>query len=70
MPVAPLRLGVNVDHVATLRNARGGRNPDPVRAARGIEGVWVNGVLSYTADGSTGKRGGRFVSRARTEWIQ
>src|SRR6202051_2153175 len=34
MPKAPpLRLGVNVDHVATLRNARGGRNPDPVRAA-------------------------------------
>lgn len=29
----PLRLGVNVDHVATLRNARGGRVPDPVRAA-------------------------------------
>src|SRR5213080_1075222 len=33
MPDIPLRLGVNVDHVATLRNARGGRNPDPVRAA-------------------------------------
>src|SRR3954464_9610959 len=29
----PLRLGVNVDHVATLRNARGGQRPDPVRAA-------------------------------------
>jgi pyridoxine 5-phosphate synthase len=29
----PLRLGVNVDHVATLRNARAGHNPDPVRAA-------------------------------------
>ena len=29
----PLRLGVNVDHVATLRNARGGTRPDPVRAA-------------------------------------
>src|SRR5260221_589901 len=29
----PLRLGVNVDHVATLRNARGGARPDPVRAA-------------------------------------
>src|SRR6266545_6290119 len=28
-----LRLGINVDHVATLRNARGGRHPDPVRAA-------------------------------------
>ncbi|MGA7483439.1 MAG: pyridoxine 5'-phosphate synthase, partial [Bradyrhizobium sp.] len=34
MPKAsPLRLGVNVDHVATLRNARGGARPDPVRAA-------------------------------------
>jgi pyridoxine 5-phosphate synthase len=33
MPNPPLRLGVNVDHVATLRNARAGRNPDPVRAA-------------------------------------
>lgn len=29
----PLRLGVNIDHVATLRNARGGIHPDPVRAA-------------------------------------
>jgi pyridoxine 5-phosphate synthase len=33
MVLLPLRLGVNVDHVATLRNARSGRNPDPVRAA-------------------------------------
>src|SRR5436305_4226740 len=33
MPHPPLRLGVNVDHVATLRNARAGPNPDPVRAA-------------------------------------
>ncbi|MEM6537559.1 MAG: pyridoxine 5'-phosphate synthase [Pseudomonadota bacterium] len=29
-----IRLGINVDHVATLRNARGGRHPDPVRAAQ------------------------------------
>ena len=28
-----LRLGVNIDHVATVRNARGGARPDPVRAA-------------------------------------
>ncbi len=40
----PLRLGVNVDHIATLRNARGGRHPDPVRAAlvaieAGAEGI-------------------------------
>jgi len=31
--MAALRLGVNVDHVATVRNARGGRHPDPVKAA-------------------------------------
>jgi pyridoxine 5-phosphate synthase len=31
---SPLRLGVNVDHVATIRNARGGFHPDPIRAAR------------------------------------
>jgi pyridoxine 5-phosphate synthase len=31
--VAPIRLGINVDHVATLRNARGGHHPDPLRAA-------------------------------------
>jgi pyridoxine 5-phosphate synthase len=31
--VPPIRLGINIDHVATLRNARGGRHPDPVRAA-------------------------------------
>src|SRR6202050_5098223 len=34
MPARHLRLGVNIDHVATIRNARGGRHPDPVRAAR------------------------------------
>jgi pyridoxine 5-phosphate synthase len=33
MPAPQLRLGVNVDHVATIRNARGGKHPDPVRAA-------------------------------------
>jgi len=34
MSQTPLRLGVNVDHVATVRNARGGTAPDPVRAAK------------------------------------
>ncbi|MEE8393345.1 MAG: pyridoxine 5'-phosphate synthase, partial [Rhodospirillales bacterium] len=29
-----LRLGINIDHVATIRNARGGLHPDPVRAAK------------------------------------
>jgi pyridoxine 5-phosphate synthase len=34
MALLPLRLGINIDHVATLRNARGGAVPDPLRAAR------------------------------------
>lgn len=34
MALPPLRLGINIDHVATLRNARGGAVPDPLRAAR------------------------------------
>jgi N-acyl-D-amino-acid deacylase len=43
---------------------------DPVRAAKGIESVWVNGVLSYTAKGARERRGGRFLARGRTTWIQ
>lgn len=41
---------------------------DPIRPAEGIEGVWVNGVLSYTAKGSTGDRAGRFLARGRAAW--
>jgi N-acyl-D-amino-acid deacylase len=43
---------------------------DPVRAAEGIKSVWVNGVLSYTADGATGNRAGRFLPRGKTAWVQ
>lgn len=43
---------------------------DPVRPAEGIAGVWVNGVLSYTARGPTGKRSGRFLPRGKTTWVQ
>jgi N-acyl-D-amino-acid deacylase len=43
---------------------------DPVRPAKGIERVWVNGVLSYTAEGETGRRGGRYVPRGKTAWVQ
>ncbi len=47
MPAPPLRLGVNVDHVATLRNARGGRNPDPVRAARLAIEAGADGITAH-----------------------
>ncbi|MGO9336537.1 MAG: N-acyl-D-amino-acid deacylase family protein [Terracidiphilus sp.] len=43
---------------------------EPVRAAEGIAGVWVNGVLSYTPHGPTGLRAGQFVARGKTNWIQ
>jgi pyridoxine 5-phosphate synthase len=46
-PVPPLRLGVNVDHVATLRNARGGRLPDPVRAARLAIAAGADGITAH-----------------------
>jgi pyridoxine 5-phosphate synthase len=48
MPIAsPLRLGVNVDHVATLRNARGGRHPDPVRAALAAIEAGADGITAH-----------------------
>ena len=43
---------------------------DPVQASAGIVGVWVNGVLSYTTQGETEDRGGRFLARGKTKWIQ
>src|SRR5689334_9497810 len=43
----PLRLGVNVDHVATLRNARAGRNPDPLRAALVAIEAGADGITAH-----------------------
>ena len=42
-----LRLGVNIDHVATIRNARGGRHPDPVRAARTAAQAGADGITAH-----------------------
>src|SRR5579871_5410586 len=42
-----LRLGVNIDHVATIRNARGGRHPDPVRAAMLAEQAGADGITAH-----------------------
>ena len=42
-----LRLGVNIDHVATIRNARGGHHPDPVRAARMAEQAGADGITAH-----------------------
>jgi len=42
-----LRLGVNIDHVATIRNARGGGHPDPVRAARLAAQSGADGITAH-----------------------
>ena len=44
---ARLRLGVNIDHVATLRNARGGSAPDPLRAARVVAEAGADGITAH-----------------------
>ncbi len=43
----PLRLGVNIDHVATVRNARGGIHPDPVRAAQLAVEAGADGITAH-----------------------
>lgn len=42
-----LRLGLNIDHVATIRNARGGAHPDPVRAAAVAQGAGADGITIH-----------------------
>jgi len=44
---SPLRLGVNIDHVATIRNARGGNHPDPVRAAILAAEAGADGITAH-----------------------
>jgi pyridoxine 5-phosphate synthase len=47
MAVLPIRLGVNIDHVATVRNARGGRHPDPVKAAELAIAAGADGITAH-----------------------
>ena len=45
--MSPLRLGVNIDHVATIRNARGGVHPDPVKAATIAAAAGADGITAH-----------------------
>ena len=47
MTSSKLRLGVNIDHVATIRNARGGDHPDPVRAAQIVAACGADGITAH-----------------------
>ncbi|MCT8158827.1 pyridoxine 5'-phosphate synthase [Pseudoruegeria sp. SHC-113] len=46
-PLGKLRLGVNIDHVATVRNARGGAYPDPLRAAQIAQEAGADGITAH-----------------------
>jgi pyridoxine 5-phosphate synthase len=46
-PLSYQRLGVNIDHVATVRNARGGRHPDPLRAAHLAIAAGADGITAH-----------------------
>jgi pyridoxine 5-phosphate synthase len=47
MTLARARLGVNIDHVATIRNARGGTHPDPARAAAAAQAAGADGITIH-----------------------
>ncbi len=48
--MSPLRLGVNIDHVATIRNARGGIHPDPVKAAHIAVKAGADGITAHLCE--------------------
>ena len=50
MPSVFPRLGVNIDHVATIRNARGGAHPDPVRAAQAAAAAGADGITLHVRE--------------------
>ncbi|MCE2579217.1 pyridoxine 5'-phosphate synthase [Gluconacetobacter entanii] len=65
-PRHPQRLGVNIDHVATVRNARGGADPDPVRAALLAQAAGADGITAHLREDRRHIRD-RDLSRLRAE---
>jgi pyridoxine 5-phosphate synthase len=61
-----LRLGVNIDHVATIRNARGGDHPDPVRAAEIAAAAGADGITAHLREDRR-HIGDRDIARLRNE---
>ena len=47
MELDEIRLGVNIDHVATIRNARGTKYPDPLRAAQIVKEAGGDGITAH-----------------------
>jgi pyridoxine 5-phosphate synthase len=66
MSAHPLRLGVNIDHVATVRNARGGSYPDPVRAAVLAVEAGADGITAHLREDRRHIRDADMAALART----
>lgn len=62
---ARLRLGVNIDHVATLRNARGGAHPEPLRAARLAAAAGADGITAHLREDRRHMRDADIAALAR-----
>jgi pyridoxine 5-phosphate synthase len=58
-----LRLGVNIDHVATIRNARGGRHPDPVKAAITAANAGADGITAHLREDR------RHITDSDIDWL-
>ncbi len=69
MAISHLRLGVNVDHVATIRNARGGRHPDPVHAAKIAIEAGADGITAHLREDRRHIRDGD-MARLKAEIIK
>ena len=65
-PSRRLRLGVNIDHVATIRNARGGDHPDPLRAAEIAAAAGADGITAHLREDRR-HIGDRDIARLRNE---
>jgi pyridoxine 5-phosphate synthase len=65
-PARRLRLGVNIDHVATIRNARGGDHPDPLRAAEIAAAAGADGITAHLREDRR-HIGDRDIARLRDE---
>lgn len=61
-----LRLGINIDHVATVRNARGGDNPDPIRAAIEALNAGADGITLHLREDRRHIRDGDVRTLAKT----
>ena len=64
--MGPLRLGVNIDHVATIRNARGGLHPDPFRAAQAAIAAGADGITAHLREDRRHIRDGD-IARLKSE---